>query len=128
ALTPKISRADQLFLQAVGTGTSAGWHCGRRGRSTTGAFFPAARLTELLIAFDDVVSPILGGVPQPGQERFRVCSRRACASGRRTFQVDRSLRRFHVLVDLGAKGMAVELRAPGSSTSLILLYPKVAWG
>jgi hypothetical protein len=120
ALTERISRADQSFLQAVGNGHAGTERCGRRGTAATGTLLAAPRLPELLAAFDDVVSGIGGGTRQPGKDRLPVCSRSACASGRRTFSVDRSLRRFHILADLGAPDLTMVLQAPGRKPPLVL--------
>jgi len=118
ALTPSISPEDQRFIRAVATGAAAGVSCGKRGGPSAGIYLPADRISDLLFVLDELVVGPAGGTKEPGPGRQRVCGPHVDPACTRQFYIDGSLRAFHVLADLGAGGLRVELRSPGSSKPL----------
>jgi hypothetical protein len=112
ALSTQIPPADQEFLERLATGASGDARCGTRGGVAAGAYLLAPDLSGLLVGFDRVASEIGGGLLASGGRPLPVCQAAACPEGRREFEVDRTLRAFHVLADLGAPGILLELRSP----------------
>lgn len=121
ALTTRISRTDQRFLQSVATGKAGATTCGRDGLPAAGVYLPARDLFGLLLAFDGIVNRNLReGTPLPDPGPTTPCERVACPSGTRTFRVEPGLRGFHLLADLAGEGIEVELRSPGARAPLVL--------
>jgi hypothetical protein len=124
ALTTRISRADQGFLESIAEGKGGAAPCGRDGSPATGVYLPARDLFGLLLAFDGIVNRILAeGTPVPIPGPITPCERAFCPSGTRTIRVDPGMRGFHLLADLGGQGIEVELRSPGGRTPLVLDQP-----
>ena len=104
ALTTRISRTDQRFLQSVATGKAGATTCGRDGLPAAGVYLPARDLFGLLLAFDGIVNRNLReGTPLPDPGPTTPCERVACPSGTRTFRVEPGLRGFHLLADLAER-------------------------
>lgn len=110
ALTTAIEPADEEFLGGVTTGGG----CGELDGAANGMLL-AGDLSELVGFFDEVVI----GLANPAvslDADLNACPQEeaACAQGTKTFEVDGSLERFHVLAQTDAPGIAVRLSAPGA--------------
>lgn len=117
ALRPDTpSPPDQSFLRGLAEAqTSGGSGCGDR-TSPPGVLVEAQGLGQLLESFDNAVVEALGGTRVPVPADTPVCAPDD-NSGRclRSFELDRSLSEFHILVDLVRPGIAVEITPPGGS-------------
>lgn len=104
---------DQTFLQSVAERTAPGRTCGE-STATPGKYVAASGLNQLLAAFDAAIANALGGTSAPGDPNVPVCSASGSTDSRceRTFALDASLREFHMLLNLAAPGIEVELRSP----------------
>jgi hypothetical protein len=120
ALTDDISAEDTAWLEAVSVGSADGETCGTRVTAEDGSFFGADNLPGLIAAFDRVTQLLGGGSELPVEEELRVCERTFCAEGTREFELDETLSRFHLLGDLGAEEIRLEVRAPGETTPIAL--------
>lgn len=120
ALSTQIPQADRTFLESLSTGAAAGSTCGVRVDPPRGTYLGSEQLSGLLTSFDGVANEIAGGSLAPGGPEAVVCPRTSCPEGRREFVVDPTLRAFHVLADLGASGVVVELLPPTGGEPLIL--------
>jgi hypothetical protein len=114
ALTDDISEDDRRWLEAVSAGRAGADRCGSRATTDNGFYFGADDLPGLVAAFDRITQRLGGGAELPSDDAVRVCERTFCAEGTREFEVDETLSRFHLLGDLGADEVRLELRAPGS--------------
>jgi hypothetical protein len=120
ALTDDISAEDTAWLEALSVGAADGEACGARVTAEDGFFFGADNLPGLIAAFDRITQLLGGGAELPVEEELRVCERTFCAEGTREFEVDETLSRFHLLGDLGAEGIRLEVRAPGETSPIAL--------
>lgn len=111
ALNTAIEPQDQEFLAAV----AAGGLCGELDGSANGELL-AGDLNELVGFFDQVVTA-LSNPASSDQVELTTCpdSQEACPQGTKTFEVDGSLQRFHVLAQTDAPGVAVRLSAPSAA-------------
>ena len=114
-----ISLNKTAFNQSFMTSFATGDGCGDRGADVPGIFRSANDLTDLLQLFDAIAAVLGDGTPG-GTGTTPVCFRKACPSGTRTFLIDDSLRRFHLLVDLESESLIAELRSPGRAKPLIV--------
>lgn len=110
ALTTSIDGSDQDFLQAV----TVGGFCGELDGTKNGMLF-AGDLGRLVGSFDQIVTALAN--PASSEEAdLTTCplEQQACPQGTKTFEVDGSLQRFHVLAQTDAPGVAVRFTAPGA--------------
>jgi hypothetical protein len=110
ALTGRIGAGDRQFLRSMTDGSGGGRACGRRDARASGLYLGVAGRSDLVETFDDLVNRLPPGWPVPP----------APPSTRLPFRVDRGLRRFHLLIDLGEEGVAARLRSPGSDGPIVL--------
>ncbi len=112
ALAVQIEPADQQFLRALSERVADGTTCGT-ARSGTGAYLPAAQLSELKRLFNRVTTAIAGGT-EVGRAsgEVEVCPETACDAGRRSFPVDAAAERVSFLVDTGATGVDATITLP----------------
>lgn len=117
ALRPDAPPApDQAFLRDIAEGqVSGGAACGQL-RAPPGVLVEAQGLAGLLEAFDTAVTQALGGTRVDSPPDTPVCAPTAVdARCERTFQVDAALSEFHILVNLGRPGVAVDVIPPGGA-------------
>lgn len=109
---------DQGFIRSVATGKG----CGEAGAKRPGVFLSTNELGNLIRTFDSVAAQIGGGTPIPEGpgDTVTVCARKACPRGSRSFAIDDSLSRFHILVQLGAENIETELRSPRGGKPLVI--------
>lgn len=110
ALTSQIAPEDLTFLRTV----AAGGGCGERDGTANGDLL-AGDLSELVGFFDEIVTG-LGNPASAETTDLQACpiEQTSCPQGTKTFEVDGSLRRFHVLAQVDAPGIAVRLTGPGA--------------
>ncbi|QUQ63864.1 VWA domain-containing protein [Kutzneria sp. CA-103260] len=115
---PGASAADQGFLQSIAERDAPGQRCGAQG-SPPGKYYPVTSLEQLLQAFDALVQASVGGTSGPGPQPVPVCTPGAASDARctETFDLDQSLREFHLLLGLGAPGIVAYLQPPSGSQS-----------
>ena len=113
-LATQIAEGDLALLRAITSGGGS-VTCGADGTAGSGATLDAANLGDLLGAFDRAASEIARGVRQPGDEQAAVCMGAPCPEGRRTFDIDDTLRRFHLLARTEGHDIQVVLDGPAGS-------------
>lgn len=118
ALTREIAKPDVDLLGALATGEQAGTSCGSLGAPTAGTLLTASDLTGLVDAFDALANKIAGGHGD-GAHPSPVCALAACEQGTRRFDIDTSLRRFHVLAQSQIEGLQIQLVAPKAPPVII---------
>ena len=113
ALTTELDPADEDQLRRIAAGAPG--ECGQTDGQSNGALFRAGDLSQLIGFFDSVVQTISNPADARSLETG-VCpaDQTACPEGTRTFDVDASLQRFHVLAQFGTPEIAVRLTAPGA--------------
>ena len=113
ALTTQIDPGNGDFFDALTTGSGGSTRCGNKGSERSGARLDVSHLGELLAAFDRAASEIGRGVRDQGPATTPICPGGACPAGRRTFALDDTIRRVHLLAVLDAPGVLLEVRGPG---------------
>jgi hypothetical protein len=104
---------DHGFLQSIAERVAPGDTCGE-STATPGKFIAANGLDQLTSAFDRAIGLALGGTVVDGNGDVPVCA--AAGTGdttcERSFRLDAGLREFHLLLNLGASGVEMDLRSP----------------
>jgi hypothetical protein len=108
-----IAPGDLEFLQSVAAGTGGQQTCGTLGSATTGTSFTAGDLTDLLGLFDRLAA--IGGTPDGPPQNQPICQRQSCPEGRRTFEIEDWMERFHLFAQTGLTGIVVQFEAPGAA-------------
>lgn len=118
ALSEDISVRAQVPLAAATTGEADGYVCGTPPKQPSGAYLPASGVDVLITRFDEVATRLGGGTPVSGSATVTVCTDDVCPEGSRTFNLDASLRRVHVLALPSAAGAKVVLTGPKGSATI----------
>ncbi|MGH8906086.1 MAG: hypothetical protein ACRD0K_06150 [Egibacteraceae bacterium] len=108
ALIPTQAPFDQTLLREIAEGG-----CGRR-REPPGTYLPTDGLDQLLGAFDCAIAEALGGTGTSPCGEGPTCAQVADRAGARTFELDESLREFHVLLHVGAREIEVQITSPAA--------------
>jgi hypothetical protein len=103
----EITAENEQLLHQMSEGSG---ECGSVERPGSGAYLSAADLNQLLFAFDRASTGLLGGTVA-AEDEVVPCPRESCPSGSRTFELDPSLDRFHLLVT-APEPVRVELSGP----------------
>jgi len=113
ANAPGSPPPNHEFLRSIAERTTPTETCGA-STTTPGKFIPANGLDQLTAAFDRAIGLALGGTPVDGDSTVSVCEAAGTADTtcERTFRLDAGLREFHLLLNLGAPGIAIQLRSP----------------
>ena len=109
AIDTQIAPADQAFLSSVATGNG----CGTPPKTPTGASLQTGDLSQLVLSFNAVANSAAGGTQLGASTTTTPCPGTPCASGTRTFNVDRTLNRVNLLTLAANAGINLELKAPG---------------
>ncbi len=117
ALSGDLSADAQRLLASVSAGTADGVVCGTPLDVSPGAYLAASDVDVLIDRFDEVATRLAGGTLLPGQPR-EVCGASACEEGRRTFQLDASVKRVHLLALAPEPGVQVLLTGPEGSATI----------
>ncbi len=122
ALSGDVARRSQLPLAAASAGKADDYTCGTQpadGETSRvqGAYLPAEDIDVLVTQFNGVGIRLAGGNLVPGPDQVEICGDDPCAAGSRTFVLDQSLRRAHILVLPPEDGATVVLQGPGGETT-----------
>lgn len=120
AFTPDISPEDRAFIQALSVGTANGITCGSDQRGGLGAYVEAEDLDALIRAFHSIIGQSANAAPLLPERELEVCDGAACSEGRFEFELDGSLRRAHLLANLVADGIVLQLEGPGAGPPLVI--------
>jgi hypothetical protein len=113
-----MSPEARSFLKNTATGED----CGAAlppGAAEPGAYFEADRVADLLAPFFDIVSQVASGTPLPDIANAPVCPSTPCATGRRTFQVDKGIMSFNLLAVTTAPGISLVITSPESQSETL---------
>jgi hypothetical protein len=110
-----MSQEARSVLRNTATGTNCGSPLAANS-AEPGDYFEADRVGDLLVPFFDVVSQVASGTSLPGISSAPVCPSTPCATGQRTFQVDKGIMSFNLLAVTTSPGIALVLTSPESTT------------
>jgi hypothetical protein len=120
----EITAENAALLERISSGAGG---CGTGQGEGTGAYLAADDLDALLFAFDRASTGLLGGTVA-AEDEVTPCPRERCPSGSRTFELDTSLERFHLLVTApdplrvevsGPTGDPIELTTEGGASEVV---------
>lgn len=120
AFTPDIGPEDRAFIEALSVGTAKGITCGSDQRDGLGAYVEAEDLDALIRAFHSIIGQSANAAPLLPERELEVCDGAACSEGRFEFELDGSLRRAHLLANLIADGIVLQLEGPDAGPPLVI--------
>lgn len=120
AFTPDIPAEDRGFLRALSQGVAGNERCGANDGPDIGAYVEADDLGELATAFHGIVGQAGGGSVLRPDAPLEICDATVCPKGTFTFELDGALRTAHLLAELVAEDVVVELRGPANAEPYIL--------